>query len=43
MNNLPFLDVNNRILRILYTRYADDWIILTNVKIQILKNNKRKG
>lgn len=36
MNNMPFLNQNKKALRIIYTRYADDWIILTNAKDYML-------
>nr|YP_010700507.1 putative group II intron reverse transcriptase/maturase mat7 [Strombomonas costata]WCH63646.1 putative group II intron reverse transcriptase/maturase mat7 [Strombomonas costata] len=42
MNNLPFLDLNHLRIRIVYVRYADDWIILTNMKEDILRNIKEK-
>lgn len=42
MMNLPFLDPNKKRFRYLYARYADDWIIISNIKEQILMEIKRK-
>ena len=36
MNNVPFANINKKKLRLIYCRFADDWIILTNVKTEVL-------
>ncbi len=35
---LPSLDVSKREIRILYTRYVDDWIILTNANKKLAQD-----
>lgn len=40
--NMPTYDLNKKKLRIIYARYADDWIILGNIKEDIMKKIKIK-
>ena len=42
MNKISFLNENKKRLRFIYCRYADDWIILSNVKEHTLKLIKEK-
>lgn len=36
----PVKDESRRVLRIAYSRYADDWIIITNLKSDVVENIK---
>ena len=40
-SKMPYYDPSDRKLRILYVRYADDWIILSNADAQICASIKR--
>ena len=42
LRNIPYFDPNKRRLRLFYVRYADDWIILSNVNSQIAEILKTK-
>lgn len=42
MNNLSFLNENKKRLRYIFCRYADDWIILSNVKEYLIETIKEK-
>jgi len=39
---MPYIDPNRRSFRLRYVRYADDWIILSNVNLQIAEKLKSK-
>jgi retron-type reverse transcriptase len=39
---IPSLRIDNRAIKLLYTRYADDWIILTNATMQLTIDIKDK-
>lgn len=41
-NKIPFFNKNKIRFRIIYTRFADDWIIVTNLKKQMLEKFKEK-
>lgn len=42
INHMPNVNENKKYLRMIYCRYADDWIILTNVKEEMLLKIKEK-
>lgn len=42
INNMPFLNLNKKKLSFVYCRYADDWLILCNLKENLLTELKGK-
>lgn len=42
LNKMPYLNTNKIKFRILYARFADDWIILTNLKYEMVEKLKEK-
>lgn len=39
---VPYLDKKNAIIRLVYTRYADDWVIFCNGPIQLIEEIKER-